>query len=78
MLVAKDHDVIKAFASPVRADQMTWSNSAIRENIDRFDAARQPDRFYSRDRRRDDARQRHALTVDRFCGANVPALKRVL
>ncbi|WP_292532886.1 hypothetical protein, partial [Methylocystis sp.] len=33
---------------PVRADQMSWSNSTMRENINRFDAARQPDRFYGR------------------------------
>jgi hypothetical protein len=29
--------------SPAMTDQMSWSNSAIRENINRFDVARQPD-----------------------------------
>ena len=36
--------------NPVRADQTSWSISTMAENINRFDVARQPDRFYGRDR----------------------------
>jgi hypothetical protein len=36
--------------NPVTTDQMSWSNSTEREDINRFDPARQPDRFYGRDR----------------------------
>jgi hypothetical protein len=36
--------------NPVTTDQMSWSNSTEREDINRFDPARQPDGFYGRDR----------------------------